>query len=93
MHCTYWQNTSNHICTDNGGDSLILLDSSIKTPFECEALCLRNNAVVGCCYLNTDDGCFWKTNATAVTTIDHNNSFAVTCTYQPPSKLTDKHCA
>ena len=88
LHCTYWQNTSNHKCSDNEGDSLILLDSTIKSPFECEALCLRDNAGVGCCYLSTDDGCFWKANATAERTTDHNDSFAVTCTYKPPGKLT-----
>ena len=90
MHCTNWQNTSNHKCNDEGG-SLILLNSSIKTAYECETLCIKNDPGVGCCHLSSADGCFWKSNATAETTTDDNNSFAVNCTYEPPGELSVQH--
>ena len=89
MHCTNWPSTSNHKCNDDG-DSLTLLDSSINDVFECEALCLKNDPGEGCCYLSTVDGCFWKGGATVETATEHNNSFAVNCTYEPPGKFAVK---
>ena len=80
MHCGGWPYKSGYACDNVGGDMKSLQGKMNVSDFDsCSNLC-KQQGTRGCCSLNNQSGCSWKSFSTASGYDKTNkNQFAIDC--------------
>ena len=78
-NCGLWPKFDSYSCSDEGNAYTPLNTSmDISQKRSCTSLC-EEQGETGCCFLNSNYGCYWKSGSTAIKSYDDNPGIAVSC--------------